>query len=331
MGVDCLKTDFGERIPVTGVRFHDGSDPLHMHNYYTHLYNRMVFELLEKKRGKGEAVLFARSATAGGQQFPCHWGGDNTANYLSMAETLRAGLSMSHSGFGFWSHDISGFEQTAPAEVYKRWAQFGLMSSHSRLHGSVSYRVPWLFDDESSVVLAKFTRLKNRLMPYLFAAAVEAHEKGIPMMRPMMLEFPDDITAQMADRQYMFGPELLVAPVFHASEVEFYLPKGRWINILDGHAVDGERWVHESYDFMNMPLFVREGTVLPMGASGDRPDYDYADGVELHVFGMKDGDVRTVSVHDLSGKVQAVYTVACVQGGICVETDSDKPFRVVKH
>ncbi|MBE5774593.1 MAG: alpha-xylosidase, partial [Clostridiales bacterium] len=329
MGVDCLKTDFGERIPVTGVKFHDGSDPLHMHNYYTHLYNKMVFELLEKKRGKGEAVLFARSATAGGQQFPCHWGGDNTANYLSMAETLRAGLSMSHSGFGFWSHDISGFEQTAPAEVYKRWAQFGLMSSHSRLHGSVSYRVPWLFDDESSVVLAKFTRLKNSLMPYLYTAAVEAHEKGVPMMRPMMLEFPGDITAQMADRQYMFGPELLVAPVFHASEVDFYLPKGRWINILDGHALDGERWVHESYDFMNMPIFVREGTVIPMGPSGDRPDYDYADGVELHVFGMKDGDVRTVTVPDLAGSVQATYTVACVNGEICVETDTDKPYRVV--
>lgn len=329
MGVDCLKTDFGERIPVSGVKFYDGSDPLHMHNYYTQMYNQMVFELLEEHRGKGEAVLFARSATAGGQQFPCHWGGDNTANYLSMAETLRAGLSLAHSGFGFWSHDISGFEQTAPAPVYKRWAQFGLMSSHSRLHGSVSYRVPWLFDDEASEVLEKFTRLKNRLMPYLYGAAVQAHETGVPMMRPMMLEFPGDITAQMADRQYMFGPDILVAPVFDDHEVDFYLPAGRWINILDGHELDGERWAHESYDFMHMPLFVKKGTVLPMGPVGDRPDYDYADGLELHVYGMEDGDTRTVSVPDLTGKNFTVYTVACVNGEICVETDGEKPFKVV--
>ncbi|NLG24412.1 MAG: alpha-xylosidase, partial [Clostridiales bacterium] len=140
MGVDCFKTDFGERIPVRGVKYHDGSDPLRMHNYYTHLYNRMVFELLEQHRGVGEAVLFARSATAGGQQYPVHWGGDNSATYPSMAETLRGGLSLAHSGFGFWSHDISGFEQTAPADVYKRWVAFGLLSSHSRLHGSSSYR-----------------------------------------------------------------------------------------------------------------------------------------------------------------------------------------------
>ena len=156
-GIDCLKTDFGERIPVRDIVYFDHSDPLRMHNYYTFLYNQMVFNLLKREKGEGEAILFARSATAGGQQFPVHWGGDNSASYVSMAETLRAGLSMSHSGFGYWSHDISGFEQTAPADVYKRWAAFGLLSSHSRLHGSGSYRVPWLFDEESVDVVRAFT------------------------------------------------------------------------------------------------------------------------------------------------------------------------------
>ena len=165
MGVDCLKTDFGERIPVKDIAYFDGTSPLHMHNYYTFLYNQMVFETIKEVRGEGEAILFARSATAGGQQFPVHWGGDNSASYVSMAETLRAGLSMSHSGFGFWSHDISGFESTAPADVYKRWVQFGLLSPHSRLHGSGSYRVPWAFDEESVDVARKFTQLKCRLMP----------------------------------------------------------------------------------------------------------------------------------------------------------------------
>jgi alpha-D-xyloside xylohydrolase len=164
-----------------------------MHNYYSFLYNQVVFDLLEEMLGEGQAAVFARSATAGGQQFPVHWGGDSTATFESMAESLRGGLSLSLSGFGFWSHDIGGFEQTASADVYKRWCAFGLLSSHSRLHGSSSYRVPWLYPEEpcaketASQVLGSFTRLKCRLMPYLFGAAVEAHERGVPVMRAMPL------------------------------------------------------------------------------------------------------------------------------------------------
>ena len=332
MGVDCLKTDFGERIPVRNIAYYDGKDPLHMHNYYTFLYNKMVFDLLKEERGEGEAILFARSATAGSQQFPVHWGGDNSASYVSMAETLRAGLSMSHSGFGFWSHDISGFEQTAPADVYKRWAAFGLLSSHSRLHGSSSYRVPWLFDEESCDVVRKFTRLKCRLMPYLYGAAVEAHEHGTPMMRPMMLEFPDDPTCDTLDRQYMMGESLLVAPVFHAdSHVDYYLPDGLWTSLLDGRKVQGGHWQKETHDFLSLPLMVRPGTVLPMGKHDDRPDYDYTDGLELHVYQLAEGQIVTVKIPDLKGKLAATYTVTMKNGKAEVATDSKKPYTVVVH
>ena len=332
MGVDCLKTDFGERIPVRDIAYYDGKDPLHMHNYYTFLYNKMVFELLKEERGEGEAILFARSATAGSQQFPVHWGGDNSASYISMAETLRAGLSMSHSGFGFWSHDISGFEQTAPADVYKRWAAFGLLSSHSRLHGSSSYRVPWLFDEESCDVVRKFTRLKCRLMPYLYGAAVEAHEHGTPMMRPMMLEFPDDPACDTLDRQYMMGESLLVAPVFHAdSHVDYYLPDGLWTSLLDGRKVQGGHWQKETHDFLSLPLMVRPGTVLPMGKHDDRPDYDYTDGLELHVYQLAEGQTVTVKIPDLKGQLAATYTVTMKNGKAEVATDSKKPYTVVVH
>ena len=332
MGVDCLKTDFGERIPVRNIAYYDGKDPLHMHNYYTFLYNKMVFDLLKEERGEGEAILFARSATAGSQQFPVHWGGDNSASYVSMAETLRAGLSMSHSGFGFWSHDISGFEQTAPADVYKRWAAFGLLSSHSRLHGSSSYRVPWLFDEESCDVVRKFTRLKCRLMPYLYGAAVEAHEHGTPMMRPMMLEFPDDPTCDTLDRQYMMGESLLVAPVFHAdSHVDYYLPDGLWTSLLDGRKVQGGHWQKETHDFLSLPLMVRPGTVLPMGKHDDRPDYDYTDGLELHVYQLAEGQTVTVKIPDLKGQLAATYTVTMKNGKAEVATDSKKPYTVVVH
>lgn len=332
MGVDCLKTDFGERIPVRDIAYYDGKDPLHMHNYYTFLYNKMVFDLLKEERGEGEAILFARSATAGSQQFPVHWGGDNSASYISMAETLRAGLSMSHSGFGFWSHDISGFEQTAPADVYKRWAAFGLLSSHSRLHGSSSYRVPWLFDEESCDVVRKFTRLKCRLMPYLYGAAVEAHEHGTPMMRPMMLEFPDDPACDTLDRQYMMGESLLVAPVFHAdSHVDYYLPDGLWTSLLDGRKVQGGHWQRETHDFLSLPLMVRPGTVLPMGKQDDRPDYDYTDGLELHVYQLAEGQTVTVKIPDLKGQLAATYTVTMKNGKAEVATDSKKPHTVVVH
>lgn len=332
MGVDCLKTDFGERIPVRDIAYYDGKDPLHMHNYYSFLYNKMVFDLLKEERGEGEAILFARSATAGSQQFPVHWGGDNSASYISMAETLRAGLSMSHSGFGFWSHDISGFEQTAPADVYKRWAAFGLLSSHSRLHGSSSYRVPWLFDEESCDVVRKFTRLKCRLMPYLYGAAVEAHEHGTPMMRPMMLEFPDDPACDTLDRQYMMGESLLVAPVFHAdSHVDYYLPDGQWTSLLDGRKVQGGHWQRETHDFLSLPLMVRPGTVLPMGKHDDRPDYDYTDGLELHVYQLVEGQTVTVKIPDLKGQLAATYTVTMKNGKAEVATDSKKTYTVVVH
>lgn len=317
-GVDCFKTDFGERIP-TDVVYHDGSDPLRMHNFYSYLYNKCVFELLKREKGEAEAIVFARSATAGGQKFPVHWGGDCDSTYTSMSESLRAGLSLCLSGFGFWSHDISGFEGTAAADVYKRWAAFGLLSTHSRLHGSNSYRVPWLFSkegeengEESVAVVRHFSELKCRLMPYLYSEAVRTHESGIPMMRAMVLEFPDDLCCEDLDRQYMFGERLLVAPVFRENgDVTYYLPDGEWTHLLTGEVRQGGRWIQENYDFFSLPLFVRENTILPMGSCDQSPDYDYTDGVTLHLYALKD-KAETV-VCDTAGQ-QALHVTALRNG-----------------
>jgi alpha-D-xyloside xylohydrolase len=303
-GVDAVKTDFGERIPEDVVWF-DGSDPHRMHNYYSYLYNRVVFETVEAHRGAGEAVLFARSATVGGQRFPVHWGGDCESTYVSMAESLRGGLSLGLGGFGFWSHDIGGFEGTPPAALFKRWVAFGLMSSHSRLHGSSSHRVPWAFDEEAVDVTRSFARLKNSLMPYLWGAAVEAHEAGIPVMRAMLLEFPEDRTCAYLDRQYMLGPDLLVAPVFSdAGELEVYVPAGEWTNWWDGSVISGPGWVRQRHGFDSLPLLVRPGAVLALGSRSDRPDYDDAVSPTFAVFGLADGDARTVRLFDASGAEQ---------------------------
>ena len=314
MGVDCFKTDFGERIPVKEIEYFDHSDPVKMHNYYTYLYNQAVFELLERERGTGEAVLFARSATVGGQQFPAHWGGDCSASYVSMAETLRGGLSLSLGGFGFWSHDISGFESTAPADIYKRWCQFGLLSSHSRLHGSSSYRVPWMFDEEACDILREFVNLKCRLMPYLYGQAVRSHKEGRPVLRPMFLDFPEDRACDTLDRQYMFGDSLLVAPIFKENgEVQYYLPEGTWYNLITGAEVSGGKWQKETHDYHSLPLMIRPNTVLALGNNDQKPDYDYADGVSLLVSAFDEGAEAKTEIPDLKG--ETVITVTAKRVG----------------
>lgn len=234
-GVDAIKTDFGERIP-RDVVWYDGSPKLSMHNWYTQLYNQAVFEAIEETYGKGNACLYARSATVGGQQQPVHWGGDCESTFNGMAQSLRAGLSLTSSGFGFWSHDIGGFEGAFPdPAVYKRWVAFGMLGSHSRLHGSTVYRVPWLFDEEDEKngvalvpgqtavdVVREFTKLKLELMLYVYQLGLQPHANGTPVMRSMFVEFPDDPACRTLDRQYMFGPSMLVAPVFtYSGEVSY--------------------------------------------------------------------------------------------------------------
>ncbi|MFJ8822774.1 alpha-xylosidase [Streptomyces sp. NPDC102467] len=328
-GVDSFKTDFGERVP-TDVVWSDGSDPERMHNYYAQLYNRTVFELLEKERGSGEAVVFARSATVGGQQFPVHWGGDCFASFTAMAESLRGGLSLSLSGFGFWSHDIGGFEGTPDPAVFKRWLAFGLLSSHSRLHGNVSYRVPWAFGEEAVDVARTFTKLKHRLMPYLYGAAVEAHATGVPVMRPMLLDFPDDPACRTLDRQYMLGPDLLVAPVFSAEgNIEYYLPEGTWTHLLTGERVQGPVWRRETHGFDSLPLYVRPGAVIPMGADDRRPDGDWPDGLTLLV--APEADDVTVAVPGHDGSLAVTYRVsrAGVGGPVTVQaSETEHPYQV---
>lgn len=330
LGVDAIKTDFGERIP-TDVCYFDGSDPYKMHNYYTYLYNKTVFEALQEVKGMNNACLFARSATAGGQQFPVHWGGDCFSNYESMWETLRGGLSLCLSGFGFFSHDISGFEATGTPDIYKRWTAFGLMSTHSRYHGNSSYRVPWNFDEESCDVSRHFVKLKGRLMPYLFSNAVKTHETGVPMMRAMVVDFSYDRAALTVDTQYMLGDSLLVAPVFSEDGMcSFYLPTGgTWTDIQTGEELEGGNWYTKQYDYFGMPLYAKPNSIIAYGNFGKTVEYDYVDGMKLVVYGLEDG--KTAECEIYSKEVQLAATVKAVRSGDTITvtvTGTDKPFTV---
>ncbi|MBG2631931.1 alpha-xylosidase [Klebsiella michiganensis] len=321
MGVDCFKTDFGERIP-TDVQWFDGSDPQKMHNHYAFIYNELVWNVLKETVGEKEAVLFARSASVGAQQFPVHWGGDCYANYESMAESLRGGLSIGMSGFGFWSHDIGGFENTAPAHVYKRWCSFGLLSSHSRLHGSKSYRVPWAYDDESCDVVRHFTQLKCRMMPYLYRQAALANEFGTPMLRSMMLEFPHDPACDYLDRQYMLGDSVLVAPVFsEAGDVQFWLPEGRWTHLWHNDEAQGSRWHKQNHDVLSLPVYVRDNTLLALGNNDQKPDYAWNEGTAFQLFSLDDGREAVCQVPAADGSV--VFTLTAKRQGNVITVSGD--------
>lgn len=285
MGVDTFKTDFGESAPEDAVYF-NGHTGHAMHNLYTLLYNQTVFELLEEVRGNGEALVFARSATACSQRYPLHWGGDCVAEFPSMANELRGGLSFGLSGGAFWSHDIGGF-YGQNADVYKRWVAFGLLSSHSRLHGDSSYRVPWNFDEEAVDVLRHFTKLKHQLLPYLYSYCKVAHDQGTPVLRPMLLEFPDDPTCLYLDRQYMLGESLLIAPVFNAEgTAQYYLPEGAWTNFWTNERRTGGKWFKEQFGYLQLPLWVRENSILPMGPVEQAPFRSSFDDLTLHLYNI---------------------------------------------
>lgn len=324
MGVDSFKTDFGERIPTDAIYF-DGSDPEKAHNYYSYLYNKVVFSLLEEKRGKNEAVLFARSGTVGSQKFPVHWGGDNLSEYVSMAETLRGGLSFLLSGFGFWSHDIGGFEESASADLYKRWTQFGLLSTHSRYHGNIEYRVPWLYDEEAVAVTRKFTKLKVQLMPYLYSQAVSTAATGVPMMRPIFMEYAADKNTYFIDKQYFLGDSLLVAPVFtETGQVDYYLPEGKWTQLLNGEykkvAKNGQ-WQTEMHDYLSLPVWVKENTILVMAHKEHQSvAYAYNDTIAIHCYQLSMGHHEQMIVNS-SGKPLAKIIIEKDNKNVVIRTE----------
>lgn len=327
MGVDCFKTDFGERIPTDCV-YADGSDPQKMHNYYTYLYNKTLYDVLVRKRGKEEAVLFARSATAGGQKFPVHWGGDCWSTYVAMEESLRGGLSLTSSGFGFWSHDIGGFEKTSTPDVYKRWCAFGLLSTHSRLHGSESYRVPWNYGEDAADVLRRFVRLKHSLMPYLYRNAVETSRTGIPMMRAMPLEYPQDRNCAYLENQYFLGDSLMVAPIFNdQSKAEFYLPEGNWTNFLTGEVRHGGRWYQENCDYMSIPLYVKPGSIVAVGAQENSVVYDYAQDADFRVYELPEDASTESCIYSPEAHREASLRVTRDTAGYTMQYDG-KPCTV---
>jgi alpha-D-xyloside xylohydrolase len=273
MGVAAFKTDFGEWAPADGL-YHDGTPGDQAHNLYPLLYNGAVFQVVNA-HGGGQGVLWSRAATAGGQRYPVHWGGDSRTTFGHMAASLRGGLNFILSGFGYWSHDIGGFIGESNPALYARWAQFGLFCSHARAHGT-SPREPWLFGEETEAIFKKYATLRYRLLPYIYSCAARTAVTGRPLMRPLLLDYQDDPTTHALDLQYLFGDDFMVAPVFaEEDDVSLYLPEGRWIDYWSKQTHAGPGWITVHAPLDTLPLFVREGAIIPMGPQvqhvGEKP------------------------------------------------------------
>ncbi len=329
MGVNNIKTDFGERIP-TKCSYYNGMNPIKMHNYYTYLYNKCVFEALEEYFGKDKACLFARSATVGSQKFPVHWGGDCFGWYSNMAETLRGGLSLCSSGFGFFSHDIGGFEAKTSEDIYKRWCAFGLMSTHSRLHGSTSYRVPWLYGEEACDVLRYYTKLKGKLMPYLWAQAIKTHETGIPMMKSMIMAYSNDPVCKYLDQQYMFGDNLMIVPVMNEEgKVSFYVPEGTWQDINTGEMYEGNKYYTKECNYFEMPVLARSNSIIVYGSFGNNFVYDYMQEASVTLYNLEEGASALAFVYD--SEANKTNEIKAERGGSIIRISyesTDKTFYI---
>lgn len=261
MGVDGFKCDFGEAIPEDGV-FHAGLGR-QVHNIYAFYYNKIVYEALQRHHPTG-GLVWGRSAWAGSQRFPIQWSGDPWANFDHMACTLWGGISYGLSGMPFWSHDIGGYHGTPSRELFLRWAAFGLLSSHSRLHGDTP-REPWAFGQEVLDTLRELVELRYRLLPYIYSCAHEAHVTGVPVLRAMVLEFEDDPMTRDLGLQYMLGPSLLVAPLVKpGGEGTAYLPEGSWREFWTGREVSGPRYWRDQVPLNRIPLFQREDSIVPL-------------------------------------------------------------------
>ncbi len=318
MGADVFKTDFGEGVPADTVAY-NGMTGVELHNLYTLIYNDIVADLTAELSSHHTGLVWGRSTYAGGQRHAAQWGGDPNCTFQGMASTLRGGLSMGACGHAFWSHDIAGFHRTPTPELYARWAQFGLFSPLSRAHG-MSSRLPWDYGEETTRIFRDYVRLRYRLLPYIYSYAAYAHETGLPMLRAMVLEFPDDPCTYTLDLQYMFGSELLVAPIFNTEgRRTVYFPAGRWVDYWTHEIITGpqSRLIEAPLDVL--PLYVKADALIPT----TEPVSSTAD--EPFAFVTFDAYLLDKAVFDLRDTDGSTCVTAALHGGtLTIEVEGAK-------
>ncbi len=280
-GVSTIKCDFGEAAPYNGF-YHSGKGGLYEHNLYPLRYNKALWEVVERSH-PGEGIIWARSAWAGSQRYALHWGGDAATNNIGMLGDLRGGLSFGLSGFSFWSHDMGGFVTASPEDIYRRWLPFGFLSSHTRAHGAPPTE-PWLISESFTDAFRDCAEMKYKLMPYVYAQAKDCSERGLPMVRALLVEFPHDKGAWLVEDEYMFGSQILVAPLMESGNSrDVYLPKGKWIDYQTGKVYEGG---YQAIEAGKIPaiILVRDGSLIPHAPLAQRTDQINWNKIELKAY-----------------------------------------------
>ena len=263
-GIRVIKSDFGENAQDSYCYSRiDGAD---MHNLYPLMYNRAAYEAAQEIH-PGDSLIWGRSAYAGCQRYPVYWGGDSDSDYNGMYHSLRGGLSLGLSGFPFWSHDVGGYFGTPEKAVYIRWLQFGMFSPLVRFHGT-SAREPWAFGKDAEDIYRQYAGYRYSLMEYLASEARTCIEEGLPMLRALVLEYPDDPAVRKIDDEYLLGSAILAAPVFSDEPHRtVYLPQGNcWYDFHTGKRYEGGQYLTADTPIEIMPIYYRGGTAVPKTA-----------------------------------------------------------------
>ena len=299
LGIDAVKTDYGEGAPEDG-EYSIGRDPC-IHNLYPVLYNKVVYETIKGERG--EAVVWGRSGGLGIHRYPIRWTGDPDSSPRGMAASLRAVLSMAASGIMYSSIDIGGYLGRPSPELYVRWAQMGLLLSHSRFHGTTE-REPWRFGDYAFEIVKRYIKLRYSLLPYIYSQVVKGIREGRPLVRPLVFDYPDDEAARDIEDEYMFGDSLLIAPIFEGYERPVYLPRGLWYDYWGRRPIEGPKSINMHAPLDKIPIFVKANTALPLSSIDvDKASEEALRNLRVEVY----GDVEEFSI-DLGpyGSVEGV-------------------------
>ena len=317
IGVDAIKVDFGEGAPADGV--YAGMPSEAMHNLFPLLYNQAVFEATEAYYGKDNAVIWARSGWAGSQRYPVHWSGDGIGRFEDLACVLRSALSIGLSGFPFYSHDVGGFSGLPSPDLYARWIQLGAFSSHVRCHGQPP-REPWEYGQETEDIFRKYMELRYRLLPYIYTEAQESVRTSLPMLRPLVLDYQDDVTASLIEDQYLFGRNLLVAPILdETGKRKVYLPQGIWIDYWDKTEIQGSCWVDVNAPLDTLPLFVKAGAILPYGPVKQFTTEKACDPLTLEIYPIKEEKIEYIIQDPDLGAIPVSYNFE--DGKVVVNTE----------
>lgn len=327
-GVDVIKTDFGEGIQPS-MELAGGSGHA-LHNVYPLLYNKAAYEITKEVHGEDNAMVWGRSAYAGSQRYPVQWSGDNAATYGSMQGSLRGGLGYGLSGFTFWSQDTGGFVGEPTDELTIRWTQLSIFQSHLRYHGCYPFREPWQYAEKTQNILREYLNYRYQLIPYLYSESIDSAASGLPVLRPLVLDYQDDRTVHAIDDQFMSGRSILVAPVMREDNNRtFYLPDGLWYDFFSKECVGGKQWMTRDCPIERIPIWLKGGSVIPFGPVV-QSTRELTDETALELVILLDQEKRASGIFNLNKKSSFTITAESRNGKVHIIVDKGLPLGNVQ-